>query len=139
MRNLKIVDQIQTPRTNTFHPFPITEHYQFQWAPMGPKSMTKTSKWTEIPLDHRAHRILPGLPCPPFAASRQKLEREREKRREKGMMIPQQWASPCGSQCTQKYAALTQIPCKSFLILSQFSSYFYFILFFSRFVIFIYF
>ncbi|KAH9748660.1 hypothetical protein KPL70_005096 [Citrus sinensis] len=26
-------------------------------------------------------------------------------------MIPQQWASPCGNQCTQKFAALTQIPC----------------------------
>ncbi|KAJ7947176.1 Cyclin-dependent kinase inhibitor SMR3-like protein [Quillaja saponaria] len=25
-------------------------------------------------------------------------------------MIPQQWASPCGNQCTNKYAALTQIP-----------------------------
>lgn len=29
-------------------------------------------------------------------------------------MIPQQWASPCGNQCTQKYAALTQIPCNYF-------------------------
>ncbi|KAG7026578.1 hypothetical protein SDJN02_10580 [Cucurbita argyrosperma subsp. argyrosperma] len=26
-------------------------------------------------------------------------------------MIPQQWSSPCGNQCTQKYAALTKIPC----------------------------
>ncbi|KAF2585241.1 hypothetical protein F2Q70_00034779 [Brassica cretica] len=26
-------------------------------------------------------------------------------------MIPQQWTPPCGSQCTHKYAALTQIPC----------------------------
>ncbi|CAK9321023.1 unnamed protein product [Citrullus colocynthis] len=30
------------------------------------------------------------------------------------MMIPQQWASPCGNQCTQKYAALTQIPWRVF-------------------------
>ena len=41
-------------------------------------------------------------------------EREREhwggRRR---IMIPQQWASPCGNQCTQKYAALMQIPCNS--------------------------
>ncbi|KAL0889996.1 hypothetical protein Bca101_013979 [Brassica carinata] len=28
-------------------------------------------------------------------------------------MIPQQWTPPCGSQCTHKYAALTQIPCVS--------------------------
>nr|XP_025622015.1 uncharacterized protein LOC112714604 isoform X2 [Arachis hypogaea] len=29
-------------------------------------------------------------------------------------MIPQQWASPCGNQCTNKYAALTQIPWRVF-------------------------
>ncbi|KAI6703775.1 hypothetical protein NL676_012911 [Syzygium grande] len=29
-------------------------------------------------------------------------------------MIPQQWASPCGSQCTSKYSALTQIPWRVF-------------------------
>ncbi|KAH9748661.1 hypothetical protein KPL70_005096 [Citrus sinensis] len=29
-------------------------------------------------------------------------------------MIPQQWASPCGNQCTQKFAALTQIPWRVF-------------------------
>ncbi|XP_031278659.1 uncharacterized protein LOC116137108 [Pistacia vera] len=29
-------------------------------------------------------------------------------------MIPQQWASPCGNQCTHKYAALTQIPWRVF-------------------------
>ncbi|GMP72468.1 hypothetical protein CsSME_00030499 [Camellia sinensis var. sinensis] len=29
-------------------------------------------------------------------------------------MIPQQWAPPCGSQCTHKYAALTQIPWRVF-------------------------
>ncbi|RDY13556.1 hypothetical protein CR513_01491, partial [Mucuna pruriens] len=26
-------------------------------------------------------------------------------------MIPQQWVSPCGNRCTNKYAALTKIPC----------------------------
>ncbi|XP_017432105.1 uncharacterized protein LOC108339479 isoform X2 [Vigna angularis] len=26
-------------------------------------------------------------------------------------MIPQQWASPCGNKCTNKYSALTKIPC----------------------------
>ncbi|XP_022926758.1 uncharacterized protein LOC111782187 [Cucurbita pepo subsp. pepo] len=29
-------------------------------------------------------------------------------------MIPQQWSSPCGNQCTQKYAALTKIPWRVF-------------------------
>ncbi|KAL4313542.1 hypothetical protein GQ457_01G042240 [Hibiscus cannabinus] len=29
-------------------------------------------------------------------------------------MIPEQWASPCGNQCTDKYAALTQIPWRVF-------------------------
>ncbi|KAM6550301.1 hypothetical protein CsatB_000109 [Cannabis sativa] len=29
-------------------------------------------------------------------------------------MIPPQWSSPCGNQCTQKYAALTQIPWRVF-------------------------
>ncbi|WZZ25173.1 hypothetical protein YC2023_008574 [Brassica napus] len=29
-------------------------------------------------------------------------------------MIPQQWTPPCGSQCTHKYAALTQIPWRVF-------------------------
>ncbi|XP_061375602.1 uncharacterized protein LOC133317734 isoform X3 [Gastrolobium bilobum] len=29
-------------------------------------------------------------------------------------MMPQQWASPCGNQCTHKYAALTQIPWRVF-------------------------
>ncbi|KAF5728916.1 hypothetical protein HS088_TW21G01071 [Tripterygium wilfordii] len=29
-------------------------------------------------------------------------------------MIPQQWTPPCGSQCNQKYAALTQIPWRVF-------------------------
>ncbi|ESR62561.1 hypothetical protein CICLE_v10017521mg, partial [Citrus x clementina] len=34
--------------------------------------------------------------------------------REMNQMIPQQWASPCGNQCTQKFAALTQIPWRVF-------------------------
>ncbi|XP_039016658.1 uncharacterized protein LOC120147330 [Hibiscus syriacus] len=29
-------------------------------------------------------------------------------------MIPEQWASPCGNQCTHKYAALMQIPWRVF-------------------------
>ncbi|KAJ7947177.1 protein SIEVE ELEMENT OCCLUSION B-like [Quillaja saponaria] len=29
-------------------------------------------------------------------------------------MIPQQWASPCGNQCTNKYVSLTQIPWRVF-------------------------
>ncbi|KAA3477997.1 hypothetical protein CXB51_014734 [Gossypium anomalum] len=29
-------------------------------------------------------------------------------------VIPQQWASPCGNQCTHKYAALMQIPWRVF-------------------------
>ncbi|KAL0011029.1 hypothetical protein SO802_006137 [Lithocarpus litseifolius] len=29
-------------------------------------------------------------------------------------MLPQQWASPCGNQCTNKYAALMQIPWRVF-------------------------
>ncbi|KAI3937019.1 hypothetical protein MKX01_015234 [Papaver californicum] len=29
-------------------------------------------------------------------------------------MFPQQWTPPCGSQCTKKYAALTQIPWRVF-------------------------
>ncbi|XLR16245.1 hypothetical protein HN51_037229 [Arachis hypogaea] len=29
-------------------------------------------------------------------------------------MIPEQWASPCGGQCNNKYAALTQIPWRVF-------------------------
>ncbi|CAN1178351.1 hypothetical protein LINPERPRIM_LOCUS8500 [Linum perenne] len=29
-------------------------------------------------------------------------------------MIPQQWAQPCGTECTHKYAALTQIPWRVF-------------------------
>ncbi|PKI69314.1 hypothetical protein CRG98_010315 [Punica granatum] len=29
-------------------------------------------------------------------------------------MMPQQWGSPCGSQCTSKYAALIQIPWRVF-------------------------
>ncbi|XVF27655.1 hypothetical protein REPUB_Repub14bG0127100 [Reevesia pubescens] len=29
-------------------------------------------------------------------------------------MIPQQWASPCGNQCTLKYATLMQIPWRVF-------------------------
>ncbi|XP_029128593.1 uncharacterized protein LOC109804777 isoform X2 [Cajanus cajan] len=29
-------------------------------------------------------------------------------------MIPHQWASPCGNQCTNKYAALTKIPWRVF-------------------------
>ena len=29
-------------------------------------------------------------------------------------MIPQQWASPCGNQCTNKYAALTKLPWRVF-------------------------
>ncbi|XAR59150.1 hypothetical protein NMG60_11014817 [Bertholletia excelsa] len=29
-------------------------------------------------------------------------------------MIPQQWSSPCGNQCTHKYAALMQIPWRVF-------------------------
>ncbi|KAK9706696.1 hypothetical protein RND81_07G145500 [Saponaria officinalis] len=34
--------------------------------------------------------------------------------KEIGDIIPQQWAQPCGNQCTQKYAALTQIPWRVF-------------------------
>ncbi|XP_031484198.1 uncharacterized protein LOC116253504 isoform X2 [Nymphaea colorata] len=30
------------------------------------------------------------------------------------MMFPQQWSSPCGNQCTHKYAALMQIPWRVF-------------------------
>ncbi|KAK7400558.1 hypothetical protein VNO78_11768 [Psophocarpus tetragonolobus] len=29
-------------------------------------------------------------------------------------MSPQQWGSPCGNQCTNKYAALTKIPWRVF-------------------------
>eukprot|EP01018_Ginkgo_biloba_P020784 Gb_37490 [translate_table: standard] len=29
-------------------------------------------------------------------------------------MIPEQWKSPCGNNCTHKYAALTQIPWRVF-------------------------
>ncbi|GAU38488.1 hypothetical protein TSUD_64680 [Trifolium subterraneum] len=29
-------------------------------------------------------------------------------------MIPQQWASPCGKQCTDKYAAITKLPWRVF-------------------------
>ncbi|XP_021825888.1 uncharacterized protein LOC110766807 isoform X5 [Prunus avium] len=29
-------------------------------------------------------------------------------------MIPHQWGSPCGNQCTNKYAALMQIPWRVF-------------------------
>ncbi|XP_010242941.1 PREDICTED: uncharacterized protein LOC104587157 isoform X2 [Nelumbo nucifera] len=29
-------------------------------------------------------------------------------------MLPQQWTSPCGNQCTAKYAALMQIPWRVF-------------------------
>ncbi|MED6132028.1 hypothetical protein PIB30_015391 [Stylosanthes scabra] len=29
-------------------------------------------------------------------------------------MIPEQWASPCGGQCNNKYALLTQIPWRVF-------------------------
>ncbi|CAI0476099.1 unnamed protein product [Linum tenue] len=29
-------------------------------------------------------------------------------------MIPQQWAQPCGGECTHKYASLTQIPWRVF-------------------------
>ncbi|KAF5473099.1 hypothetical protein F2P56_009740 [Juglans regia] len=29
-------------------------------------------------------------------------------------MIPQQWAPPCGKECTNKYAMLTQIPWRVF-------------------------
>ncbi|XP_050207370.1 uncharacterized protein LOC126656790 isoform X2 [Mercurialis annua] len=29
-------------------------------------------------------------------------------------MLPPQWAPPCGSECTKKYAALTQIPWRVF-------------------------
>ncbi|KAJ4703464.1 Defensin-like protein [Melia azedarach] len=29
-------------------------------------------------------------------------------------MIPQQWSSPCGNQCTHKYSALMQIPWRVF-------------------------
>ncbi|KAJ6728599.1 hypothetical protein OIU74_006622 [Salix koriyanagi] len=30
------------------------------------------------------------------------------------MMLPEQWAQPCGNRCTQKYSALTQIPWRVF-------------------------
>ncbi|KAI5386587.1 hypothetical protein KIW84_072933, partial [Lathyrus oleraceus] len=33
---------------------------------------------------------------------------------ERRKMIPQQWASPCGKQCTNKYAALTKLPWRVF-------------------------
>ncbi|XP_022642618.1 uncharacterized protein LOC106775176 isoform X4 [Vigna radiata var. radiata] len=29
-------------------------------------------------------------------------------------MMPEQWVSPCGNQCTNKYSALTQIPWRVF-------------------------
>ncbi|XP_027933405.1 uncharacterized protein LOC114188932 [Vigna unguiculata] len=29
-------------------------------------------------------------------------------------MLPQQWVSPCGNKCTNKYSALTQIPWRVF-------------------------
>lgn len=45
---------------------------------------------------------------------------------EESRMIPQQWASPCGNQCTNKYAALTQIPCNPFPTLSLYLQYFFF-------------
>jgi hypothetical protein len=40
-------------------------------------------------------------------------------------MIPQQWASPCGKQCTDKYAAITKLPCQYSFFLFHFAVLFF--------------
>lgn len=47
-------------------------------------------------------------------------------------MIPQQWASPCGNQCTNKYAALTKIPCNVTKPLQHFFILSFFLFFFKK-------
>ncbi|KAG5413610.1 hypothetical protein IGI04_001177 [Brassica rapa subsp. trilocularis] len=65
---------------------------------------------TEIPLGYKRSLSF-GDTFGRERRRRAKAEEERERERE---MIPQQWTPPCGSQCTHKYAALTQIPWRVF-------------------------
>lgn len=58
-------------------------------------------------------------PPPFFISTAPFTENHREGERKRETMIPQQWGSPCNHQCTHKYSALMQIPCKpSFFFLS---------------------
>jgi hypothetical protein len=71
-------------------------------------------------LCYEARPSLALLRSPLSPAFWSEKERKRLLIQTRSKMIPQQWASPCGNQCTSKYPMLMQIPCNTFSVLSPY-------------------